>query len=207
MLPDLLKAFAVGFCVAVPAGPVLLFVLQKTLGHGRGAGLVCGLGSASVDTTLAALGLYALSLASAFISEHTDLISLVGGVLIMILGVMMSRRDVPRSERTLEEREGGNVGFAVQTAGLAASNPGAFAAMLAALTVTGLQAGSLSAPVWAVLLFIFCGEVSYWSALTFIVSRFISVSPRGLRKFSLVSGLVIAAVGLVFSVKGLIMIL
>ena len=55
---EVFRAFLVGICAAVPAGPVLLLVLQKTLSRGREAGILTGLGSAFADTLFATVGLF-----------------------------------------------------------------------------------------------------------------------------------------------------
>lgn len=204
MLFELVKAFIVGFCVPIPAGPVLLLVLQKTLLYGRGAGIAAGIGSDLADTAYAAVGLFALSLVSVFVSGHEALISIVGGLIILLVGYLMSRKDTSSIDGPKRERYTA-VGFTFQAAGLAVSNPGALAAMMAALAIAGLEAGSLAAPVWAVLLCVAGGEFCYWFLLTWLVSRFINVTPSRLQKASMVSGMVIAVLGVALFIRGLIL--
>ena len=82
---EVFRAFLVGICAAVPAGPVLLLVLQKTLSRGRGAGILTGLGSAFADTLFATVGLFTLSLVDDFITRHETVIMEVGGVLMLLI--------------------------------------------------------------------------------------------------------------------------
>lgn len=200
---ELLKAMVVGICVALPVGPVLILVLQKTMRRGRWAGTVAGVGSALVDTLYAAIGLFALTLLDDFIAKETPYILLFGGILVSLLGVMIFLKDTSDG---LDDAESHftMVGYAVQTAGCALSNPAAIAVMMAILSVLDLDAQSLTAPVWAVLLFCFLGEMLYWFCLSGAVARFLKVSMRTLRIFSRICGAAIAVFGVVLIVKGII---
>ena len=201
MLNELLKAMMVGICAAVPVGPVLILVLQKTLRRGRWAGTVAGIGSALVDTLYAAIGLYALTLLRDFIARETPYILLFGGILVCLLGVMLFFKDASQG---LENGESHYTmaGYAVQTAGCALSNPAAVAVMMGILSIFKLDAQTMAAPVWAVLLAVFAGEMFYWFSLSGAVGKFMRVRPRTLKIFSKICGVAIAAFGIVLIVKG-----
>lgn len=203
MILELLKAMVVGVCAALPVGPVLILVLQKTMRRGRWAGTVAGIGSALIDTLYAAVGLFALTLLKDFIARETPYILLFGGILVCLLGVMIIHKD---SSAGLDEGESHltMAGYAVQTAGCALSNPAAIAVMMGILSVLKLDAQTLTIPVWAVLLFVFMGEMLYWFSLSWAVGRFLKVSPRTLRIFSKICGAVIAVFGVVLVIKGII---
>ena len=203
MVIELLKAMTVGICAAVPVGPVLILVLQKTLRRGRWAGTVAGIGSALVDTLYAAVGLYALTMLGEFIARETPYILLFGGILVCLLGVMIFLKDASAGLDSVESHYT-MAGYAVQTAGCALSNPAAVAVMMAILSVFKLDAQSLTVPVWAVLVFVFLGEMLYWFCLSEAVGKFMRVRPRTLKIFSKICGAVIAAFGIVLIVKGII---
>lgn len=201
MTIELVKAMVVGICAAVPVGPVLILVLQKTLRRGRWAGTVAGVGSALVDTLYAAIGLYALTLLRDFIAKETPYIMLFGGLLVCLLGVMLFLKDASEGLDSAESHYT-MAGYAVQTAGCALSNPAAVAVMMAILSVFKLDAQTMQSPVWAVLLFVFLGEMLYWFCLSEAVGKFMRVRPRTLRIFSRICGVAIAAFGVVLIVKG-----
>ena len=50
---EFLKALLVGVIAALPVGPIFVMVLQRTLCHGRKAGVVVGLGAATADAIFA----------------------------------------------------------------------------------------------------------------------------------------------------------
>jgi len=205
MIIDILKAMLVGVCAAVPVGPVLIMVLQRTLCHGRKAGVACGLGSACADTLWATLGVFALVLVQGFVNDHEGLIMTVGGVLIAIIGCLMFFKD------TSKEFNGGETapktGFALQTFSSAMSNPAALAVMLALLASFQLDKAHAGIPVWLVLICVFIGELCYWEVVTFMVSRFLKVTPRFLKMISRVAGAAIFAIGIFLIIKGIIILL
>lgn len=208
MCAELLKAILIGICVAIPIGPVLLLVLEKTLGRGRWFGLCAGAGSAVVDTTYAAAGLFALSFVSGFIDRYEPWIMLFGGLLVVGVGCFMALTKSPsRGSASKLRTRYTAAGYAFQAMGCALSNPGALAVMLAALAIAGLDASTIASPVWAILLCTFGGEMLYWFVLTGSVSRFVHVTGEGVRKVSRVAGAIVAVLGLVLIVRGLLMLL
>ena len=205
MLVEILKAMLVGLCAAVPVGPVLIIVLQRTICHGRKAGLSAGFGSAAADTLWATLGVFALALVQGFVNAHQGIIMAVGGVLIAVIGCLMFFKD--SSGKLDGEVSAPKAGFALQTFGSAMSNPAALAVMLALLAGFKLDAAHAAIPVWLVLAGVFAGELCYWSVVTFLVSRFIRVTARTLNVISKVAGAAVFGIGVFLVVKGIISII
>lgn len=202
---ELTRAFLAGICAAVPAGPVLLLVLQKTLGRGRAAGILTGLGSAFADTLFAAAGLFTLSLIDDFITRHESLIMEVGGLLILLIGLRIFLKGKEIHPAGTDENSGLSLfGCTLQAAGTALSNPAALAYMLGLLSVLGLVAGGIKAPVWAVLAAVACGEIAYWTALTLAVSRWLHLNDRTLVIVGRIAGAGIMCFGVVLAVKGIL---
>ena len=54
---EILKALLVGVIAGIPVGPILVMVTQRTLCHGRKAGVMVGLGAATGDMLFAAVAL------------------------------------------------------------------------------------------------------------------------------------------------------
>lgn len=202
---EVFRAFLVGICAAVPAGPVLLLVLQKTLSRGRGAGILTGLGSAFADTLFATVGLFTLSLVDDFITRHETVIMEVGGVLMLLIGfgIFLKGKDVPADK---PDESGGLTlfGCTLQAAGTALSNPAALAYILGLLSMLGLVAGGISAPVWAVLAAVGCGELLYWTALVLVISRWFHVKASTLKVVSKIAGAGIMCFGIVLVIKGIL---
>ncbi len=205
MITELIKAFVIGICAALPAGPVLLMVIRKTLCRGRSAGIMTGFGSAVADTVYAAVGLFALVMIQGFVESHASLIMIVGGALIAAIGLNACLRS-----RSITLSLGGGgvgtlslVGYSFQSLASVLSNPAALAVMTGLLAVAGFGSGELSAPHWAVLAAVFAGEFLYWIALVFAVSAFIRPREKTLRMMSRVAGLGICCFALVLMARGI----
>ena len=201
MFTEIIKAMAVGVAVAVPIGPVLILVVQKTLCNGRRSGLVTSIGSAFADTVFGTVGIFALGLIEDFVNRNQSLIMIIGGAVLAYVGYLMFRKDVRLS---LGARSAGtDISYAFQAAGCALSNPGALAFMLAVLARFGLDSGSVSAPIPILLLAIFCGQMLYWLLVTWVISRFLKFKPDTLHKISKVSGILIIILGAAILAEGL----
>ena len=84
----MLKGFLVGMCASAPIGPIAILVVQKSLSKGHMAGFVSGLGASVVDTLYAFIAIFALAFAQKLIEAHQNLILLVGGAVLALLGVL-----------------------------------------------------------------------------------------------------------------------
>lgn len=204
MLIEIIKALLLGAIVAVPIGPVLLLVLQKTLSRGRWTGFVTGIGSAVIDTVYAAIGLYALSLIQEFLTANEDVIMMCGGLLVIGIGLWMALR---KEERVVQKTTKGTTAasYALQAAGCALSNPGALVFSFALLAFFGLGAATLKTPSWLIILCVFLGEMTYWNFLTYAIVHFKKFSNRTIRIISHLAGYAIIAFGIFLIVKGLLL--
>lgn len=205
MAIEILRAFLVGICAAVPAGPVLILVIQKTLSKGRLAGVLTGAGSAFADTVFATIGLFTLTLVQDFIIRHESTIMLAGGVVVALigLGVFLGARKV-RTDKPDEHSGLSMFGCTLQAAGTALSNPAALVYMLGLLSVLRLTAGGVDVPVWSVLLAVAAGELCWWTALVLLMSRFLKVNGNTLVTIGKSAGAGIMCFGVILIVKGLL---
>ena len=201
MLIEIFKALLLGACVAVPIGPVLLLVLQKTLSRGRWCGMVTSIGSAVIDTIYAALGLYALSLIEEYATAHEGIIMLIGGFLVIAIGIWMAFRKEDRVNQ--KETKGSTAAsYALQAAGCALSNPGSLLFAFALLAFFGLGAATIKSPAWLLILCVFLGEMAWWNFLTYALVHFKRFSNRTIRMISHLAGYSIIAFGLFLIIKG-----
>lgn len=205
MAIEILRAFLVGICAAVPAGPVLILVIQKTLSRGRLAGVLTGAGSAFADTVFATIGLFTLTLVQDFIIRHESTIMFAGGAVVALigLGVFLGARKV-RADKPDEHSGLSMFGCTLQAAGTALSNPAALVYMLGLLSVLRLTAGGVDVPVWSVLLAVAAGELCWWTALVMLTSRFLKVNGNTLVTIGKSAGAGIMCFGVILIVKGLL---
>lgn len=204
---EILKAFCLGVCAAVPLGPVAIFVLQKTLCKGRGVGLVTGLGSTVVDTAYAGFSIFAIGLITEMIDKYQDKILLIGGVIVVLVGWRMASTKHDFNLMDLDDTKSRTAaGYALQCAACALANPGAIAMILAIVAVLDIHAESLTLSVWAVLPFVALGEFSYWAFFTWASSKLRHVlSSWLLNAINKIAGLLVIVLGALLTVKGITM--
>ena len=203
---EILKALLVGVVAGIPLGPIFVMVVQRTLCHGRKAGVMVGLGAATGDMLFAAVGLLTLSLVQRFVEEHQGLIMLLGGVLIALVGIGMLRREVsvelPPDRRNLSPWT-----CYLQALGSTLSNPAALALVLALLAALRVDGGALGVPDVALAPAVGAGEWLYWLAVVYLLARFIHLDTRSLRILSRVAGALVCVFAAVLMVRGIILII
>ena len=203
---EILKAMLVGVIAGIPLGPIFVMVVQRTLCHGRKAGVMVGLGAAAGDMLYAAVGLLTLSLVERFVEEHQGLIMLLGGVLIALVGVSIFRREVnvelPPDRRNLSPWT-----CALQAFVSTLSNPGALALILTMLATLKVGGEALDVPDVALAPAVGAGEWLYWLAVVYLLARFIHLDTRTLRTLSRVAGVLVCVFALVLIVRGMVLII
>lgn len=160
------SAFALGFFIAMPVGPISLLILRRTVGGGLAVGLATGFGAAAADSIYAALAAFGLSAVTAVLVDQARWLGVIGGAVLIWLGIGGFRAAGRRSALPMAPGETGVAARAhvlpafVSALGLTLTNPltvisfaGAFAGIglaaaagpaAAAATVIGLGLGSLT---------------------------------------------------------------
>ena len=203
---EILRALLVGVIAAVPFGPILVMVVQRTLCHGRKTGLMVGLGAAMGDMVYAGVGLLTLELIKRFVLDHEGIFLLVGGAIIGLIGVGMCFREVSLS-LPADKRQVSGKSCTLQAFTSTLSNPAALATMLALLTGFHLGGGMSRTPIWILIPMVGLGEFTYWTLVTWLLSRFLRINEKTLRIVSRVAGGLVCIFAVVLIVRGLIMIL
>lgn len=83
----LAKSLIVGFIIAIPTGPVGVLCVRRALTHGRSAGFISGLGSATADLVYVVVVLFGLQAISHFLLQHHEALRLGGSIFLIYLGV------------------------------------------------------------------------------------------------------------------------
>lgn len=172
MLLDIIKAFIVGICASAPIGPIAILVIQKSLSGGHKAGFIAGLGACVVDTIYAVAAIFALAVVQEFIYTHQNIILIVGGIVVAMLGVSMSFSD---PFRKVKKNSGSSVSLTdfMQSLIMGFSNPGAVFVILALFAFFGLADESPhNWSVMPIILSVSAGSVVYWFCVTWLLSHF-----------------------------------
>lgn len=172
MFLDILKAFIVGICASAPIGPIAILVIQKSLSGGHKAGFITGLGACVVDTIYAVTAIFALAVVQNFIHAHENIILIVGGLVVALLGISMSFSDPFRKMNRNKSSSVSLTDF-MQAVAMGFSNPGAVFVILALFAFFGLADDSPhNWSVAPIILSVSAGSAIYWFSVTWLLSHF-----------------------------------
>ena len=192
------RGVVLGFTIAAAVGPISLLCIRRTLAEGRLVGIVSGLGVATADATYGAVAAFGLTAVTDLLVDWRRALGVVGGAFLLWLA-WRTFKSVPSETATAGNGEGrrGLPGAYLSTLGLTLTNPMtilSFAALFVGLGVTGGDAAGAT----LLTLGVFTGSAMWWVILVTAVGAFRSrLTPTGLRRVNIVSGLVIGAFGIV----------
>jgi threonine/homoserine/homoserine lactone efflux protein len=191
----LVKGLIIGFSIAAPVGPIGMLCIRRTLGDGRVAGLLSGLGAATADAIYGCIAGFGVVFVSTILLTQQVWLRLVGGVFLCYLGARTFLASP--EERISATNPLGLAGIYLSTFFLTLTNPMtiiSFAAIFAALGVGNTSGSYISAVTLVVGVFV--GSALWWLILSSIVSLFRSkLKPGWLKWVNRLSGLVILGFG------------
>lgn len=204
MVVDMLKGFIVGMCASAPLGPIAILVVQKSLSKGHKSGFVSGLGASVVDTMYAIVAIFALAFAQKFIDDHRNLIFLVGGAVLMIVGFSMALSDPFRKMKDDGDSSVSPKDFG-QALALGLSNPMAIFVMFTLFAFFGL---ANQAPrdwhIAPIIISVSMGSVTYWFTVSWLLSRFRKTFQMNtILWISRITGAIVVIIGIVLLGQGL----
>ncbi len=200
----LLRGFAVGVAASITVGPVAVLCIQRTLSKTTRAGIVSGLGVACADTLMAIIAYFFYAMMQAQIDKYRHILSLVGGIFVVIVGVyIFFQNPVPQIRRnragntTLWKDFASMFGFTIANFVVVIPYILAFFAMFGVGTATGSQdVASILTSVFIILGFL-CGASAWWTGLTSVISLFRRrFRPRHMLTINHVAGIIVGLLGI-----------
>ena len=196
-MDTVLAGFALGVAVAAGFGPLSVLAVNSGLRHGFRPAFGVAVGVAFVDGFYALLA--ALGLAALVDPAHPEF-QIVGGIALVVIGAGMVRLSGGDSMALATFRRGLTVSLALTLANplTIVSWAAAFTAVVPELGISHGEAIGILPPS------VFLGTLTWFTGLA-LASSFAGrrLSPRVLQTISVVAGVAIAAVGLVFVARGL----
>jgi threonine/homoserine/homoserine lactone efflux protein len=189
-----LKLFAqsmlIGLSIAAPVGQIGVLAIQRTLQHGRGAGLATGLGAALADAVYGAIGAFGITVLIAWLVEQKALFGLVGAAVLLGLAWRTWRQPVRRGGAPADTPRDW-LRYVAGTFVLTLSNP---STILSFLAVFGAIAGvAPQASPWLMVGGVLLGSALWWVVLSAAVDRLRSrFDERWQRGVNTVSALLLA---------------
>ncbi len=189
-----LKGLAIGFSIAAPVGPIGVLCIRRTLANGRASGLASGLGAATADAVYGCVAAFGLTFISNTLISQQLWFRLVGGLFLCYLGLktLLARP----AEGAAPVGANSLIGAYTSTFLLTLTNPMTILFFAAIFAGWGIASENYVAAT-VLVLGVFIGSALWWLTLSTGVSLFrTKFTPHGLRWVNRISGLIIAAFGL-----------
>jgi len=188
------QSLLIGFSIAAPVGQIGVLAIQRTVEHGRAAGLATGLGAAFADAVYGAIGAFGITGLIAWLVGMKPWFCGVGALFLLWLAWRILRQPV-RPRATAQAAPDALLRYLGSTFVLTLSNP---STILSFLAIFGALAGRLqTASPWTMVGGVLVGSALWWVILSTVVGlvrdRF---DARWQRAINLCSALLLAGFAL-----------
>ena len=195
LFPIFLKAFIIGFSIAMPVGPIGLLCIKNTLSHGFKIGFAVGLGAALADSFYGFLAGGGLALISKFLIDYAFYIKIIGGIFLIYLGVkeIKNYKEIPHKAANIKTSHFFKTIFTVLL--LTLTNPATIISFIAIFAaIGGSSVGGLG--LVTMIIGVFLGSLFWWLILAGAVSKIKhKISDDLMKKIKLLSGFVLFTFG------------
>lgn len=188
-----------GLAVTMPLGPVNLTVIRAALRGGVGGGITAAAGSILGDGLFALIAAFGARWIEDLVLAHEAPLQIFAGLFLIVLGIHAANRHVKDAELAIDDRSRRSDLRAAATCFiLTITQPGALVAFFAMFSGLAGQMELGAAPLRPLIVVagIVAGTMTWWSFVTYLVTHIRGrVTARTLHRISLVSGIIVAAIG------------
>lgn len=193
-----LKGFALGFCVAVPVGPIGILCVQKAFLYGRRAGFATGMGAAAADALYGLVAALGLASVTQILQTGERWFQLGGGVCLLIVGYKMARAPAPQISTCPETAPKIKSPRRLFTESflLTLTNPMTFLGFFALFATFGLPADSSWIIIGVIVAAVLTGSACWWFFLSTLSTSYREkLTPNFLARSNQIAGGLIAVFG------------
>jgi threonine/homoserine/homoserine lactone efflux protein len=165
MLAFFLKGVLVGLIIAVPAGPVGVLCIRRTIFNGRLAGFISGIGAATGDAIFGIIAGFGLTFVSSLLLDYQEWLRIAGAGFLLFIGISAFTSEPLADTQSQHDPETLLADFA-STFALTLTNPItilAFLAIFAGIGFTGEDATFGGAAI--LVLGVWLGSLLWWGGL------------------------------------------
>ena len=185
----------------MPAGAIGALTLQRALANGFWSGFITGLGSSTADVLYACVGVFGLTVISDFLTAHQRIISLAGGIIIALLGVLILRKKSLAPDQPEQKALPLPACFATAFAA-AIANPSTILSFFAAFAVLGIGSNLTAAEGAFLIAGILLGTGCWWALLSALAARFRSrVTQKAGKILNLILGTLMLLFGIMMALQ------
>ncbi|MEW6707554.1 MAG: LysE family transporter [Pseudomonadota bacterium] len=157
------QSMLIGLSIAAPVGQIGVLAIQRTLQHGRAAGLATGLGAAFADAVYGAIGAFGVTTLIAWLVGLKLWLGLGGAAFLLWLAWRIARQPPVQRQARAQAPPDALLRYGAGTFVLTLSNPTTIVSFLA---VFGALAGRAQVPApWAMVSGVLLGSALWWLML------------------------------------------
>lgn len=162
---------AIGFCVALPVGPIGIFVIRQSSTYGWIGGLVTGLGASIADAIYTAIAGFGASFLEGWIHQYLSWFELMGGLFLVYVAHQIASTKIALDHA--EDPTPGNLWRACwMTMFMTFLSPMTTLLFLAMFSKFGVLNDQLtSMRIYELSVGVCLGAMLWWTILSFIVSK------------------------------------
>ncbi len=159
------QSMLIGLSIAAPVGQIGVLAIQRTLDHGRAAGLATGLGAALADAVYGAIGAFGVTTLIAWLLGIRIWLSVFGAVFLLWMAWRIATK--PATPRGTERASGRSLLRDLSgTFVLTLSNPSTILSFVAVFGALAGRAPAASASPWAMVSGVLVGSALWWLLLS-----------------------------------------
>ncbi len=148
-MDDFVRGLVVGVALAALVGPIGLLCIRLATTEGQWPAIAAGLGAAVADAVFGAVAGLGLSAVQQFITSNQTVLSLTGGIIIAVVGIVTLRQSAtfdarPFDLKTMSKDFGSTFSIAI-------TNPATFVAAFGLFAALG-TVDPITRPIGAILL-------------------------------------------------------
>jgi threonine/homoserine/homoserine lactone efflux protein len=162
------QSMLIGLSIAAPVGQIGVLAIQRTVDHGRAAGLATGLGAAFADAVYGAIGAFGVTSLIAWLVAARWWLGLGGSALLLVMAWRILRAPAAGDDAAVGAPQP-LARYVAGTFALTLSNP---TTILSFIAVFGALAGRApAASPWAMVTGVLVGSAAWWLVLSAVVGR------------------------------------
>lgn len=162
----ILKGILIGLVLGMPVGAIGAMTIHRTLVKGVHAGIITGMGSSVADCLYACIGAFGVTVVSDFVGEHSKIINILCGFLILFIGITKFFQN-PQEDNS--QCSIGGIKMFLSAFALAIMNPVAIMSFMVAFAYLGLSDQMTVFNGASLVLGVFLGTMIWWTILLSLV--------------------------------------
>jgi threonine/homoserine/homoserine lactone efflux protein len=162
------QSMLIGLSIAAPVGQIGVLAIQRTVDHGRAAGLATGLGAAFADAVYGAIGAFGVTSLIAWLIDWKAWLGLAGSAILLAMAWRIVRKP-PAGSRAAPTPPDALLRYVAGTFALTLSNP---MTILSFIAVFGALAGRTpAASPWTMVAGVLVGSALWWLLLSAVIGQ------------------------------------